>query len=247
MTTISSADTDSEWISIPKKKSSVKKSTSNTIKLLAKGHAALSTTNEHDSSPDAVAASVRAGKLSIVTSKYFQFLVHSISKSVESKFDRIIAFGLGNLTSDTSKLQLILYLCLCDSLLTGDHSCTSQSVYDPCISAFDLKVLELLQIPVLSENTKGKHFIDDKGLTLFYLPHCPYRLYCNILWANWNNFDRLYLLGNRFVLLNILSICTTSSKLIPPTQQLSIVQHETNGFHRSTHHSYCKRQHNTVS
>lgn len=33
--------------------------------------------------------------------------------------------------------------------------------------------------------------------TLFFLPHCPYRLYCNLLWENWQDLDKLFILGNR--------------------------------------------------
>ena len=32
---------------------------------------------------------------------------------------------------------------------------------------------------------------------LFYMPHCPYRLYCNLLWANWHSLHKIFILGNR--------------------------------------------------
>lgn len=34
---------------------------------------------------------------------------------------------------------------------------------------------------------------------LFYMPHCPQRLYSNVLWANWTPqaLARLLILGNR--------------------------------------------------
>ena len=78
----------------------------------------------------------------------------------------------------------------------------------------EIAVCESLGIKVVLENRKGKHSAADlrsigsstkeravvnEGLTLFYLPHCPYRLYCNLLWANWNAqaLQNIYIIGNR--------------------------------------------------
>ncbi len=33
--------------------------------------------------------------------------------------------------------------------------------------------------------------------TVSMVPHCPYWLYCNVLWANWEHLDRVVILGNR--------------------------------------------------
>ena len=187
---------DLEWTSVAKKRPTAKLSSVSNAKLLAKGHAALSTTSSEIDSPQAVADGIISGKRLVEASTYYSFLLHSILSAYNAKFESIVAFGLGNLTSETSKLQLILYLCLCDSLLADSAVGHSRSIYDPCISDFDRKVLELLKVPVLTENSKGKH--SSSSTTLFYLPHCPYRLYCNLLWANWECFDKMYILGNRY-------------------------------------------------
>lgn len=99
-------------------------------------------------------------------------------------------------------------------------------VYDPNMTSYDRSVCERLGITVLSTNLKGKHRVnnytsinnhngcnasvhpsddtsildrqsDDGYSTLFFLPHCPYRLYCNLLWENWQDLDKLFILGNR--------------------------------------------------
>eukprot|EP00596_Hydrurales_sp_CCMP1899_P010731 CAMPEP_0119055036 /NCGR_PEP_ID=MMETSP1177-20130426/75471_1 /TAXON_ID=2985 /ORGANISM="Ochromonas sp, Strain CCMP1899" /LENGTH=144 /DNA_ID=CAMNT_0007035477 /DNA_START=554 /DNA_END=988 /DNA_ORIENTATION=+ len=44
---------------------------------------------------------------------------------------------------------------------------------------------------------KGKHPAS-KNTTLFFMPHCPYRLYVNLLWANWDNLENVAILGNSF-------------------------------------------------
>ncbi len=186
-----------EWISVSRKKSSGKSSAESSEKLLAKGHSALNVNTKSNETPEAIVKSLLTSKESVTTSTYYQFLIKHISSHTEEKFRSIIAFGLGNLTSDTSRLQLVIYLCLCDSLLFDLTTESSRSIFDPVISDTDRKVYNLLQIPVLSENTKGKHSIDKSENTLFFLPHCPYRLYCNVLWANWENLNHLYILGNR--------------------------------------------------
>ena len=43
------------------------------------------------------------------------------------------------------------------------------------------------------------YIIASTGRCLFYMPHCPYRLYCNLLWANMSCLDELVILGNRYV------------------------------------------------
>jgi SRR1 len=39
---------------------------------------------------------------------------------------------------------------------------------------------------------------EKSALTLFYMPHCPYRLYVNVLWANWHHLENIAILGNSF-------------------------------------------------
>lgn len=108
------------------------------------------------------------------------------------------------------------------------HYSSSRVVYDPNMTSYDRLVCERLGISVLSTNLKGKHkannytainnhngcnalahTFDDPSIvdrqsedgccyTLFFLPHCPYRLYCNLLWENWEDLDKLFILGNRY-------------------------------------------------
>lgn len=190
----------SEWTSVAKKKSTGKSSIAHSVhsaKLLAKGHAALSSTTTPEN-PQKIVDLIRDNKLSVQNSGYFHFIRDSIL-SYNVKFDHMVALGLGSLTSETSKLQLVLFLCLCESLPSIENA-RHVSIFDPCLSELDRDVYSSLNVPVLTENSKGKHRIAEQGNTLFFLPHCPYRLYCNILWANWDHFDKLYLLGNRLVM-----------------------------------------------
>lgn len=50
-----------------------------------------------------------------------------------------------------------------------------------------------------SKSSVNESTTNKQDVTLFYMPHCPYRLYCNVLWRNWFHLDRIMILGNRLV------------------------------------------------
>ena len=97
--------------------------------------------------------------------------------------------------------------------------------FEPFILSVERVVLEYFHVKVLDINEHGKRCItrDDKdksksnnnnnnnkdascnksdSSTFFYMPHCPMRLYSNVLWANWNEElimnGRIVLFGNSF-------------------------------------------------
>lgn len=96
----------------------------------------------------------------------------------------------------------------------GDgHDHFSMLVFDPVIGKLEITVLEKLGCGVIKENEQGKRCCyippkeagqsedatlgpwdvgeaDEQALwrpTLFFMPHCPMRLYSNLLWANWSS------------------------------------------------------------
>lgn len=87
--------------------------------------------------------------------------------------------------------------------------------FEPFIQPMEEKVLAYFHLQVLDKNEHGKRCIDtvreesvsthsdkSKFCTLFYMPHCPMRLYSNVLWANWDEElvmdGRMVLFGNSF-------------------------------------------------
>ncbi|MGK3740808.1 MAG: hypothetical protein ACI90V_007658 [Bacillariaceae sp.] len=59
--------------------------------------------------------------------------------------------------------------------------------FEPLMTVAELKVLEKLDIHIISENERGgRSVIDDEGGCLFFMPHCPMTLYTNLLHANWD-------------------------------------------------------------
>lgn len=96
----------------------------------------------------------------------------------------------------------------------GDcHYHFSMLVFDPVIGKLEISVLEELKCGVMKENEQGKRCcyippteagqsedtilgprgvgeVEEQALwrpTLFFMPHCPMRLYSNLLWANWSS------------------------------------------------------------
>lgn len=63
--------------------------------------------------------------------------------------------------------------------------------FEPLIKPIECKVLtEIFHVQILEINERGKRRVasnqNDTSSTLFYMPHCPMRLYSNILWSNWD-------------------------------------------------------------
>jgi hypothetical protein len=200
--------------------------------LLRRGRAAavLVTTEK---SCEAVVAEVRRCLGALRGSAYFGFVREQLRRHCgQAGFGCVLGLGIGSLSSDTSVLQLALYLLLCEALLPAyayDNAAEDlpdgqapqapplpplppaplvspvspdpspcMGVFDPHISAADEEAYLQLRVPVLRDNLRGKHVTHAQhGRTLFFLPHCPHRLYCNLLWANWEALDRLFIFGNR--------------------------------------------------
>ncbi|CAN0188781.1 unnamed protein product, partial [Phaeothamnion confervicola] len=56
--------------------------------------------------------------------------------------------------------------------------------FDPLTPPLEAATLAALGVGALPENEQGKRAAGGVT-TLFFAPHCPMRLYSNILWANW--------------------------------------------------------------
>jgi len=107
------------------------------------------------------------------------------------------------------------------------QSLVSMVYFEPFIQPIERQVLAHFHVQVLDKNEQGKRCIARGGgsngeneakdkdkdkdteevspeapSTLFYMPHCPMRLYSNVLWANWKEElilnGRTVLFGNSF-------------------------------------------------
>ena len=117
----------------------------------------------------------------------------------------IVVLGLGHFTESYGALlqlafSLLLVRTLRNTSVSKSNSLSScnVSLYDPVLSAEEVRLCtNVFDVRVPSDNSMGKIKGKEKTRTIFYMPHCPYQLYCNVLWANWFNLDSIYIIGNR--------------------------------------------------
>lgn len=125
----------------------------------------------------------------------------------EMAIEKIVCYGIGNFAVHLSAAmwQFAGALCLRDFLqgLQELRSSSEESrktkvdmsFFDPCTTTMESHILEELEIENHSTNERGKHPLNNIP-TLFFMPHCPVRLYGNVLWANWNVLDLVFCFGN---------------------------------------------------
>jgi SRR1 len=173
-------------------------------------------------------AKLRALQQAISTSAWFQRSLQALDRALQaqqaerSTVSELVCYGIGSMTSvarssNNAKYQLAFALCLRDALRAGrsiDEALEQQqcvtSVYDPVMTSLDDAILIALKITVIDENEQGKRPItviknnsssssSSSSVTVFWMPHCPMRLYSNVLWSNWGaNLSSIIIIGNSF-------------------------------------------------
>jgi hypothetical protein len=136
---------------------------------------------------------------------YYAFVMETLGKHVKRSAPFVvpcfIALGIGSFSNSiTAQLQLSLLICCRNFLSTLLPPDTMESVvvhcFDPCMTEADKCVAQYFNIVVDENNCRGKHRATASN-TIYFMPHCPYRLYCNVLWENWDILDRISIFGNR--------------------------------------------------
>lgn len=75
--------------------------------------------------------------------------------------------------------------------------------FEPLMTDLERTILkDVLFVDIIETNERGKRQAESNGkCTLFYMPHCPMRLYSNVLWANWGELlwsGTVVVYGNNF-------------------------------------------------
>ena len=75
--------------------------------------------------------------------------------------------------------------------------------FEPLMTDLERTILkDVLFVDIIETNERGKRQAASNGKrTLFYMPHCPMRLYSNVLWANWGELlwsGNVVVYGNNF-------------------------------------------------
>lgn len=121
---------------------------------------------------------------------------------------QIVVLGVGDFTRGANRhcmmLQMALLSCLLEEEKVDAVDKKKCYFYDPICDEKELDVCAALGLKILPKEMHGKFEVkrgaEDKpgDITLFFMPHCPYSLYCQILWQNWHCLEAVGILGNSF-------------------------------------------------
>ena len=150
-------------------------------------------------------------------SKLYLDISHALShhRLSSAPIQNIVALGVGAFTSTSSILQFSCLVCLSRDVPSSTSSWASSNMkielYDPLMSNIEKEVASHYRFKVSRENLFGKYDTSKVGFTLFYMPHCPYGLYNNVIWKNWNALDTFLILGNSFESYHLRNIHTSNN------------------------------------
>jgi hypothetical protein len=103
-----------------------------------------------------------------------------------------LCLGLGCFSEDrVARLQLGFFLAMAELLAIPLGCCR---VYDPAFVPVEVQALQLLGLTVPAANRVGAELCP--AACLVFMPHCPARLYEEVLRCNWARLDGLLLVGN---------------------------------------------------
>jgi hypothetical protein len=122
-------------------------------------------------------------------------LQEALASTSDGIFAEMVLYGLGCIASSHNAK----YQFACALLLKQQHvaEAGSMSMFDPDLTEACGTVAKHFGCSIISENESGKRSAVSR--TLFFMPHCPMRLYSNLLWANWgSNLGHLTIVGNSF-------------------------------------------------
>jgi hypothetical protein len=115
----------------------------------------------------------------------------NLQEPLPRNIKRIVCYGVGNFDAGKAPMwQLALAQVLREFL-----EVEQVAYFDPCMTNPEAMFLERHSISVIRENERGKRDISETT-TLFFMPHCPLKLYANVLSENWSNLPEVILFGN---------------------------------------------------
>ena len=133
--------------------------------------------------------------------RVMEYALHDVEDSAD-----LICLGIGRFaTSTTARLQLILAMHLKETMRPSQAL-----IYDPFFTSQEMDICRHFGFELTVENLYGKYEIQRK--TVFFMPHCPYRLYCNVLWKNRDRLRDLSIIGNSFLSYSLRRISIENEK-----------------------------------
>jgi hypothetical protein len=145
------------------------------------------------------------------SSFYESIVSNALLARKEHTVTGITALGIGSVVQNCSwqnpsVWQFAFLLLIRDCLFTklpsdGCDELIPVTCFEPHLTSADEELCNHYRITVMKSNTRG--FCSPCCLTnngsfhYYYMPHCPYRLYCNVLWSHWDELHKIAIIGNR--------------------------------------------------
>jgi len=132
----------------------------------------------------------------IRATEFYALLEKTLMAFIEIVPQEMVCYGLGSLEHAPTGSNCLHQLVLAD-LIRKLLSIPSILIFDPILKEVDIVLVEKLGFQLLQVNEAGKRLASKR--TLFFMPHCPMRLYSNLLWTNWGSFlANTIIIGNSF-------------------------------------------------
>jgi hypothetical protein len=137
------------------------------------------------------------------SSALLRFLLDSL-RAHYSHFSQLVCYGIGPFTRDRkASAQYLLLKALANALQPSEGTV----LFDPVFSDAERAALAADGFTLLDINEHARRSISSHhGAVLFFMPHCGWQLFQNLLDSNWSvdNLSRLAIIGNSFALYNTL-------------------------------------------
>lgn len=124
---------------------------------------------------------------------------HKIEEKKDEAGLYLIGLGIGQISSSrASMLQFAYFRALSQYIQTVKGIAATIHIFDPVSTDQDDRIYRQLSIERLSINNKGKSLhVQEHDAFIYFMPHCPYQLYNNVLWSHWLHLDNILVIGNR--------------------------------------------------
>jgi len=130
------------------------------------------------------------------SSSFFQVLLTSLQQfqTEQRQFQTIICYGIGNFGEISEVQTASMWQLAAAVALQQKFSLQHFLFFDPCMTDDEARFLARQNVDILPQNEQGRRSIREP--CFFFMPHCPLRLYTNVLYTNWDHLDLLCIFGN---------------------------------------------------
>jgi SRR1 len=123
-----------------------------------------------------------------------------IDESYEGSSICLVCYGIGNFTkTSTSYYSASMYQLALALSIREAWDINESYFLDPCINLIETEILRQHQFQILENRQGRQRFLnatEAKKLIIFFMPHCPKRLYENVICAHCDSLSRVFILGN---------------------------------------------------